>query len=472
MTFEPRRCSSLRPTRTALLPLLLVAASGCEDYPLSGAEDAGPDASAVDGRDPFPPEAASTDGGLDGSVVDSSAGDGAGADLASGDAADAGDVSGGPAPIGMAVLSSDYQSTVLSLLTLGPTPTLRDRCLDSGSVSPQLSAALSGDVVLPSSPQLGNPVTLIDRKNSTLTWVNPATCDVLRQMNVGPGFASNPYDVAQAAPDKAYVARYDSHPSDPAQGNDLLIIDPRLATVTGRVDLRAHSDQVVPPAKALLPRPAAVLALAGKVYVLLGHQSDDFMVSGPGRVLVIDPSSNTVAHTINLPTLKNCARLQALFDGAGAPVLVVGCSGPFTDGAAQVNSSGFAWINLAGTPLLTQVVAGPAFGRPVGGSSVSVFDANRAFTVVPGDFMGPAKDAVHGFGFVTGASPAKILEGEGAFILSLGLDRQRGLLYLANASAAQPRIQIYTVAAGAVTPTAMVVPNPSTGLPPRQIAAY
>ena len=52
--------------------------------------------------------------------------------------------------------------------------------------------------------------------------VVPATADVLAQLSVGTGFASNPHDYLEVAADKAYVTRYDSNPhpgsENPAKG--------------------------------------------------------------------------------------------------------------------------------------------------------------------------------------------------------------------------------------------------------------
>ena len=49
------------------------------------------------------------------------------------------------------------------------------------------SKTISGDVVLPSQPQRGGQVVLIDRGNTALTFVNPATCAVDRQHSVKGG---------------------------------------------------------------------------------------------------------------------------------------------------------------------------------------------------------------------------------------------------------------------------------------------
>jgi len=109
------------------------------------------------------------------------AGDAPAADIA--DAADGGADSEEAAdssnaePVGLAVIhgSSDYTSSLLSLVDPATATLVHDNCLNSGSVAPQLSQALSGSVVLPSAPLPGHPLVLIDSTNSALVWVNPRT---------------------------------------------------------------------------------------------------------------------------------------------------------------------------------------------------------------------------------------------------------------------------------------------------------
>ena len=61
--------------------------------------------------------------------------------------------SGSAGPTGLAVVhgSIDYTSSLLSLVDPATATLAYDNCLNSGSLAPQLSQALSGGVVLPSS---------------------------------------------------------------------------------------------------------------------------------------------------------------------------------------------------------------------------------------------------------------------------------------------------------------------------------
>jgi hypothetical protein len=460
------------PLRPVVLSLLLTAAlagGACsDDEPEIAATrndasaDGAADATTGPASDAAAAEAGSTDGGDEAGTVDPDAG-----------ASDAGGTAAtSPAPVGIAVLSSDHKSTALSLLALDGTQVLLDQCFHSGSQSPQLSAALSGDVVLPSAPQPRNEIALIDRKNGTITWLAAETCAVLRQMNVGPGFSANPYDLVGNLPGgKGYVARYGTDPGNPAVGSDLLIIDTDKATATGRIDLRAFAPAVAPPGQPLLPDPARLAAIAGKVYVLLNNLSADYNTAGVGRLVAIDPATDAPVGMIDLPGLSNCGALQAITGPAGA-ALVVGCSGPFLAGPAQIESAGIAWVDVLHNPPVVTVVKSGPFGRPVSGFDVGVQDAALGFTVVNGEFGMPPTDAIWLFDF-QGTAPKKIYEADSSFTLSLKLDRDRRRLFILDASKTNPKVRILTLPVGGVpVESGTFVSNPAAGLPPRLLALH
>src|SRR5262249_47232182 len=141
-----------------------------------------------------------------------------------------------------------------------------DRCVDSGSAAPVLSMALSGDVVLPSQPQPGDELVLLDQTNSALLWVDPTNSRPSRQLCVG-DFDPNQHDLVGLSPNKADVTRYEKnpHPNDGPtandQGNDLLIIDPSVPSVLGHIDLSGYAVQAG--ASTILARPDRALLADG-----------------------------------------------------------------------------------------------------------------------------------------------------------------------------------------------------------------
>jgi hypothetical protein len=364
--------------------------------------------------------------------------------------------SGGGLPAGIAVIGSDYKSTSVPLADPTTGVITRDGCLTSGSMPPGLTAALSGDVVLPSQPQPGHELVLIDRTNATLTWVDPRSCTVVRQLNVGEGTATNPHDVVAVSAHKAYVTRY-----APAT-SDLLIIDPTAATITGHIDLASYSSQP-DAAKAIHPMPDRALLVGGRVYLSLNELSDDFMAGGPARLLVVDPASDKVVDTVDLPTLQNCGSLAAL---ENAHALAVTCSGVFGD-SAQLETSGVAWIDLTAAPPAPSVVPAAPFGAPLSNGHLAVLADDLAFTVVPGSFMPARPDALWAFDFKGGA-PRKVLDGSGAFTLSsLIADVAAKKLFIGDAADQGARILVIDAVTSTVESTVEV-----TGLPPRALAFY
>jgi hypothetical protein len=446
--------------------LTLTGLGGCDD-------DDGPPPSPArnDGAaDTLPPaDVASSD------TADASAPDGASGDV--GDAAgDAGTDTAPAATSGVIILSSDRTSSSISLAAPDGTGIIKDHCLHSGSVSPLLSAALSGDVVLPTSAQPSHEIVLLDRKNGTVTWAAPDTCAVLRQVNAGASasgtFSSNPYDLIGVG-DKGYVTRYNTNPGNAAEGSDVLVIDTKTGAALGRIDLRASASPSTPPAMPLLPGPTRGVLLDDKVYIALNNLSADYSTAGVGRLAVIDPVTDTVAGTIDLPGLKNCGVVDlTAADATGKRGIVVGCSGSFSDGPAQIDASGIAWVDVSVTPATVTVVKAAPFARPVSGFDAVALSPAFGATVVPGEFGMPPNDAVFAFDF-TGGAPRKIYDADASFSLATGLDHQHALLYVLDASKTMPRVLVYAapVAAGAA-PAHTFVANPRGGLPPRQLGFY
>src|SRR5262245_18552260 len=108
----------------------------------------------------------------------------------------------------MAVINGDFVSAPVSLLD-PPGNLAADDCIDSGTgAGGTLSSPLSGDITLPSQPQLGGKLWIVDRKNNALTVVDPKTCSVDGQVSTSPGAKLNPHDVLVVSDKKIYVTRF------------------------------------------------------------------------------------------------------------------------------------------------------------------------------------------------------------------------------------------------------------------------
>lgn len=379
-----------------------------------------------------------------------------------------------PLGIGFAVVNSDYHTTSISLLDLVTGQVANGDCINSGTRPPGNTLALSGDVALPSQPQPGNLLVTIDHGNSVLTWIDPATCVPLRQLDVGTGFYSNPHDVIGISPTKAYVTRYERNaaatpdPADHDDGDDLLIIDPSIPSITGRIDLASYAVAVA--GAAIQARPDRALVADGKLFVALSNLAGDFRAAGTGRLVVIDPATDAVTGVVDLPGLKNCSGLSYV---ETAHVLVVACGGAFSD-ADQAAGSGIAYIDAAASPpveLRRQPVT-PFGGRALASLSAIARDGALGFAVTSGEFTGGPTDQLWALD-VAAASATLLVDSSESFTFgSVVVDRSHQRAYLPDANADHPRVQIYSYAGAAPALAASINANPTIGLPPREIAWY
>ncbi len=434
------------------LPALFDLACGNAIHsPAPDAATAASDAPAADIAD----DAASTaDGGADSAEADDSA---------------------RAEPVGLAVIhgSSDYTSSLLSLVDPATATLVHDNCLNSGSVAPQLSQALSGDVVLPSAPLPGHPLVLIDRHNGALVWVNPADCTVARQLSVSTGFVANPHDVVAMTPSKFYVTRNSTNlsptadPSDLDEGGDLLILDLDLGKAVSRIDLAGYAAGGV----GINPNPDRARVLDGKIYVTLNNLSADMTTqAGPGRVVVVDPTIDKVISVIDLPAFKDCSAIVPVPGKVGA--LAVACSGFFGDGADQIKSSGVALIDTSVSPATVLPLMAAAFGRPVSFADLAVASPGLAFIIVPGDFSGSPPDQLWQFDFTRGV-PQKLIDAGSAWVLGgLVFDPAAQRVFVGDADPQSPRLHVLDVSVSPPAELASLNSDPAKSLFPRYLGLY
>jgi len=374
-----------------------------------------------------------------------------------GAAADAGPDTTTPAAAGgVVVVHSDYKTTLVSLVDPATGTVAKDDCIDSGSKPGMLTTTLSGDVVVPTQPQPSGQVLLIDRQNSTLTWVAPKTCEVTRQVNIGAGKAVNPQDVIPVSATKAYVTRY------APEASDLLAIDPSTGTTGARIDLKPSAPTGATP---VLPDPSRGVFLDGKVYVVLTALSADSKMGAPGRVVIVDPATDAVTGTIDL-ALKNCGSI-AVVDKA----LVVGCGGVYGD-PNQTTDSGVAWIDTSATPPAVKVRGAKDFGRALSPFDAAALSPSLGFAITGGDFSNMPPDQLWAFDFAGGA-PRKLLDGKAAFTLSgLLADSAHKKLFVADGDAKTPKFHMFDLSNPAMITLQSSLTTNAGGLPPRYAAWY
>ena len=371
-------------------------------------------------------------------------------------------------------IHSDYLSTSVSLLN-GDGSLCADHVLHSGSSKPGLAAALSGDVVVPTGRHPDGLVTLIDRfPSGTMTWLHPESLEVVGQMSVATGFASNPQDVIYLSPTRAYVSRGAVNPtptsraSDFDDGGDILIIDPSQGSIEGRVDLMGvtHSTADV----TLHPYAGSMVHLDGTVWVALGHQSADFGQGGEGLVVGIDTRTDTIIHVLNVPTFKNCTTLRATADGTR---LWGACAGIFQEGpAAQMEHSGLFTVDLTvSPPVVDWTKSASSFGERPLGFSLSIIDRERVLALVFGDFATDTPDRLVLVDRATEEVTYVGLE-SGAYELGGVLwNPDREVALVADASLSDPAVLVIDPWSE-MTLINRLQANPTAGLPPRQLRFF
>ncbi len=376
-----------------------------------------------------------------------------------------------PAAIrGMVAVHSDYLSTAISLLDRDGN-LVKDGCINSGTGGGGLAMTLSGDVVLPSQLSRTSAVTLIDRGNGTLTWIDPVTCAASRQLAVSTGFKAIPHDYVEITTSKAYVTRYEQNAAatpalgDFDEGNDLLIVDPTQPKIVGRIDLVPFTPAGV------LPRADRAMLVDGRVFVSLNASNAKYGSNATGRLVIVDPALDRVIGTVDLPGTKNCGAMAYL---PASQKLLVACSGDYGD-ANQAAASAIVALNVGVTP---PVVVGQVFASAVGvlafsNSTVAALDGNSVLGVSMGDFSNTPPDSLWLLP-QDGATPGRVFDSAESYAMgSVLVDVERGRVFLADGTTvAAPSVRAFDRGAGGLQATATIKTNPTQKLPARALAWF
>jgi hypothetical protein len=200
--------------------------------------------------------------------------------------------------------SCDFATGGLAQLDLATTSIVEHRV---GAVEPDAVVRVQNDRVFAINRFSGSSVQEVAQDGSLAT---------LWRCSVGAG--SNPHDVVLIDGDKAYVSRYDAV--------SISIVDPSVGPscedfVRGTIDLSAWADRDG------VPEMDQMLRIGDLVYVALQRldRDDFFRPGGPGVLVVIDASTDTVVDSIELAISNPFTETKGLtYDARSGRILIGG----------------------------------------------------------------------------------------------------------------------------------------------------
>ena len=388
-------------------------------------------------------------------------------------------LSPGPCGRGLVVVETDYQSSNVSLLDFEG-HVLSESLVSSSTVSAGFGVALSGDVVTPSSQQNGAEIVLIDRRPAgVLRFVELATARITAELSVATGFRSNPQDYLTLDPGRAYVARYDTNQNAGHQawdgGGDVLVVDPSVPAITGRIDLSpALSGE---PSK-FSAHPARLVNVAGRVFALLAAYADDYSSGTSSRLVELDPETDSLLSTLVLDGLRGCVALAVAPDGRE---LAVACTGDdLRSTQPKLDGSGLALLDIAGTPELSQRFdaallgnAPLAFGLDYAAQNVLLFGTlghlEDSVSHAPA-----APDSLRRLDTATGRVEELLQSAGEPFTLGgVHCAVSCGVCFVADAKRSGGSVLRFAVdSAGTFAPPSAIRAETRIGLPPRYLGAF
>jgi hypothetical protein len=381
------------------------------------------------------------------------------------------DDSDGACARGLGVIETDYASTNVSALALDGT-VLSSRFIASSSESAGLTAALGGDVVLPTMPPLEPQMVLIDRlPGGVLTWVALRTGEVRAQLSVATGFSANPHDYLEVSSKKAYVTRF-GHNFDAGRepfdgGSDVLVVDPSKPEIIGRIDLRPYVTEA-----GFLPRPDRLARVGDRVVVLLVAYDESFTHSAESRLALIDVESDAVIASHTLSGLHGCGALALGPDGT---TLAVACAGEFGgDSVPDTSSSGIALVRTEPSLSTLKTISAEQLGGDPVGYGISFASQEVLLVDTFGRFDGPdgpaRPDQLMSVELESGETEVLLESKATPFSLGdIACASACGVCFAADASREGGVVHRFGVEDGRIVRDQAIVVEKAVGLPPRRL---
>ncbi len=213
----------------------------------------------------------------------------------------------GDCPRGLAVVSSDFQSSELALLE--PSGTVRSAAFMSSAstAATNLAAPFSGDLGVASARSRPGELVVVDRfGTNVLTFVDTRTAVVRAQLPIGTGFEANPQDYLELSDRVAFVPRLGENASPGREafdaGSDLLVIDPSKPAVVRSL--------AMPRRKGYRPNPVGVMPFGADVLVTLQHARPDYSGMDDSELVAVGIEQPAWHYRVPLEGLRNCGRAE------------------------------------------------------------------------------------------------------------------------------------------------------------------
>ena len=197
---------------------------------------------------------------------------------------------------GLAVVSSDYQSSEIVLLTPEGEVVSSAFLSSASSRATGLAAPISGDISVATRPGT-EEVVVVDRfGTNVLTFVDTATAQVRAQLPVGTGFEANPQTYLEVDAHHAFVPRLGENHA-PGQepfdaGSDVLVIDPSVPAIVSSV--------AMPRKEGYLPSPSAIAPWRDAALVTLVHARANFGAMADSELVALLPDGTGVRFRLPL----------------------------------------------------------------------------------------------------------------------------------------------------------------------------
>ena len=256
---------------------------------------------------------------------------------------------------------------------------------------------------------------------------------------------SNPHDIAFAAPDKAYVTRYERA--------TLLIVDPTTgpdcaAFVRGEIDLASFADGDG------LPEMDQAVVIGDRLFVTLQRldRRNFFRPTDRSLIAVIDVTTDTVVGSITLTGTNPFAESAGLVPDATTGEIILSEVGEF----GRADDGGLERVDPATLTAKGFFVTEADLGGNV--SDIVLVDDHHAYAIV---LDAVARSRLVRFDPTT-RQVVKTLASADEFLVDIELGPDRETLYLTDRTLRRPGIRRF-----AIGDDSEVAPSPiDTGLPP------